>query len=118
MLFRRISKASEQLRGSVQIARADSPNGAISNEIHLARKQVKNVAKYLSNETKDGWMLENISDVMGNNVINIRDTKETMRKKLNSPDIKVRRLQAFYSLGIELALDVISGYFISQSKSA
>ena len=118
LLFRRIAKASEQLRGSVQIARADSPNGAISNELHKARKQVKNVAKYLSNESQQDWMLENISDVMNNSVIKITDSKEQMRKKLNSSDIKVKRLQAFYSLGIELALDVVSSYFVSQSKEA
>ena len=76
LLFRRIAKASEQLRGSVQIARADSPNGAISNELHKARKQVKNVAKYLSNESQQDWMLENISDVMNNSVIKITDSKE------------------------------------------
>lgn len=114
-LFNRIANLSDQLRGSVQISRADSPNGAISNELHKANRQVQAVDEYMARESEQNWGLEYITDIMNNGVVSVSDSRDEMRNKLLSRDIRVPRLQAFYSLGIELASDLISKYFISQS---
>ena len=116
-LFDRIANLANQLRGSVQISRADSPNGAISNELHKANRQVKAIDEYMGNASKPGWGIEYISDIMSNNVLVTSDSKKQMRAKLLSQDVRIPRLQAFYSLGIELAQDLISKYFISQSTA-
>lgn len=113
-LFNRIANLSDQLRGSVQISRADSPNGAISNELHKANRQVQAVSEYMARESEKDWGIDNISDIMGNHVVDLSMSKDEMRKKLL--DTKIPRLQAFYSLGIEFASELIAPYFMSQSR--
>lgn len=115
LLFNRIHNLAKQFRGAVGISRADSPNGAISNELHLANKQIDRIDQFMANASKNDWGIDNIQDIMRNGVLSLGDSKEIIRQKLHSENIKVPRLQAFYSLGIDLPMQVISKYFISQS---
>ena len=117
LLFDRIRSLADQLRPSVQISRADSPNGAIEHELHSANMQVRNVKKYMDRGAEPGWAIKHIEDIMANGVIKVTDSKKQMREKLLSGDVRVPRLQAFYSLGIELAQQLIARYFISQSPT-
>lgn len=108
-----ILSIANDLSTLTQISRADSPNGAIDISLAGAKVQVKKVEKYHKNSKNNYFTLYGIDEVISNNYISTDMSIEEIREKLrNSP---MPMLQAFYSLGIDTARQLISPYFFQCS---
>lgn len=115
LLFNRVARIADAFRGSIGISRADSPNGAVASTLYEMDQQIKRVDEYLAIAGEKDSPLEFMSDIMQNNLATANTSKENLREAfLKSP---VPRLQAFYSLGIEFAGQIISPYFMSESPA-
>ena len=109
MLMQHITKLASDLSGLTQIARADSPNGAIHNTIAGAKVQVAKVNRYMQRSKSKQFSITGIEDAMQNGYITSDMTVDEMRERLLKRQMPM--LQAFYSLGIELGTQVLSRYF-------
>jgi hypothetical protein len=108
-----ILSIANDLSTLTQISRADSPNGAIDISLAGAKVQVKKVEKYHKNSKNNYFTIYGIDEVISNNYISTDMSIEEIREKLrNSP---MPMLQAFYSLGIDTARQLISPYFFQCS---
>ena len=114
LLMEHIAKIAQDLSDLTQIARADSPNGAISTSIAGAKNQAQKVNLYARRSKSKGFTLTGITDIMQNDYITADMSTDQMREKLLKS--KMPMLQTFYSLGIELGNQVMGQYF-SQTTS-
>lgn len=111
--FSYLSALASSLNDTVQVYRADSPNGAIGRSIALAKLQTMNLNKLISTSKRVGYPLYGIDEVISNNFISPDMSIDKMRSKLT--ESKIPLLQAFYSLGIEFGMKRMSEYFIEAS---
>ena len=109
LLMKHIAEIAQDLSDLTQISRADSPNGAISTSIAGARNQVQKVNLYTKRSKSKNFTLTGLEDIMKNEYITADMSTDQMREKLLKSGMP--RLQAFYSLGIELGNKVMSQYF-------
>ena len=116
-LFCHLVRCADDFRGSVRISRADSPNGAIANTFEKANAQKRKVDMYMAKAESDNFTIENVSDIMKNDIANVNDSKAKLRAIFRDPNIKVPRLQIFYTLGIDLAQQLVGKWFVSQSPA-
>lgn len=114
LLMEHIAKIAQDLSDLTQIARADSPNGAISTSIAGAKNQAQKVNLYARRSRSKGFTLTGITDIMQNDYVTADMSTDQMREKLLKS--KMPMLQTFYSLGIELGNQVMGQYF-SQTTS-
>lgn len=113
-LMHSIIKIAQDLSDLTQISRADSPNGAINTSIAGAKVQTQKVNVYIKKSKLKTFTLAGITDIMQNNFITVDMSVDQMREKLLKS--KMPMLQAFYSLGIELASSVMGKYFSHTTK--
>lgn len=109
LLMEHISKIAQDLSDLTQIARADSPNGAIAISIAGAKNQTQKVNLYTRRSKSKGFTLTGIEDIMQNNYVTADMSVGQMREKFLKS--KMPMLQTFYSLGIELGSQVMGQYF-------
>lgn len=109
LLMRSIANMASDLSALTKISRADSPNGAVATSIAGAKIQTQNVNMYEINSKKPTFHLTGTQNIMKNDYITPDMSKDVMREKLMNH--KMPMLQAFYSLGIELANKTIAPYF-------
>ena len=105
----RASAIAEDISILTSMSRGDSPTGALEITLGKALNQVRKVGTFHRRVERGLSTLENIEKVITNKAININNDAKTIREKLNSKDISM--LQAFYTLGIENALPLMSRYF-------
>ena len=111
-VFANIVKVSEDLKKLTKISRADSPNGAIAHNIEEAVIQVRNVD--LIHIKEEDSTLEGLGQTLKNGLVDVRDSKSKMKATFMKS--RVPRLQAFHSLGIELALKMVGKYFVQTNR--
>lgn len=109
LLMVHISQIAQDLSDLTQIARADSPNGAISISIAGAKNQTRKVDLYARRAKTKGFTLTGLGDIMQNKYVTANMSREQMREKFLKS--KMPMLQTFYSLGIELGSQVMGQYF-------
>lgn len=109
MLVSHIANMASELSELTQISRADSPNGAIAISIAKYKNQVQKVYLYHRKSKEKNFHLTGIQDILRNGLVNSSMSRDTMREKLLAH--KMPMLQSFYSLGIEMAGQLISPYF-------
>lgn len=109
MLVNHIATMAEELSELTQISRADSPNGAIAISIAKYKNQVQKVFLYHRKSMEKNFHLTGTQDILRNGLVNSSMSRDTMREKLLAH--KMPMLQSFYSLGIEMAGQLISPYF-------
>jgi hypothetical protein len=109
LLMVHISQIAQDLSDLTQIARADSPNGAISTSIAGAKNQTRKVDLYARRAKTKRFTLTGLGDIMQNKYVTADMSREQMREKFLKS--KMPMLQTFYSLGIELGSQVMSQYF-------
>lgn len=104
-----ISQIAQDLSDLTQIARADSPNGAISTSIAGAKNQTRKVDLYARRAKTQNFTLTGLVNIMQNKYVTADMSREQMREKFLKS--KMPMLQAFYSLGIELGSQIMGQYF-------
>lgn len=109
LLMVHISKIAQDLSNLTKIARADSPNGAISTSIAGAKNQIRKVDLFARRAKTKGFTLTGLDNIMQNRYVTANMSRDQMREKFLKS--KMPMLQAFYSLGIELGSQVMSQYF-------
>jgi hypothetical protein len=109
LLMVHISQTAQDLSDLTQIARADSPNGAISTSIAGAKNQTRKVDLYARRAKTKRFTLTGLGDIMQNKYVTADMSREQMREKFLKS--KMPMLQTFYSSGIELGSQVMSQYF-------
>lgn len=106
-VMQRIVKAARDLGSINSISRADSSNAAIDITLGGAKNQTLKVAKLDKRRSFDTFSIGGMKDILKNiNTDNVETYKEQTK------EIEMPRLQAFYSLGIEMPLQVLSKYFL------
>lgn len=122
--FLDIIDLAEQLRPSVNISRADSPNGAIDITLAGANAQQIAVEKWKQQTRKKGFPFVGANKIVNNNLSEkngqIRPdlTEKELFDILSSDENQVKRLQAFYTLGVDNGVKAFKHYFLSQSDAA
>lgn len=109
LLMVHISQIAQDLSDLTQIARADSPNGAISTSIAGAKNQTRKVDLYARRAKTQNFTLTGLVNIMQNKYVTADMSREQMREKFLKS--KMPMLQTFYSLGIELGSQVMGQYF-------
>lgn len=109
LLMVHISQIAQDLSDLTQIARADSPNGAISTSIAGAKNQIRKVDLYARRAKTKAFTLTGLGDIMQNKYVTANMSRDQMREKFLKS--KMPMLQTFYSLGIELGSQVMGQYF-------
>ncbi len=109
LLMVHISQIAQDLSDLTQIARVDSPNGAISTSIAGAKNQTRKVDLYARRAKTKRFTLTGLGDIMQNKYVTANMSREQMREKFLKS--KMPMLQTFYSLGIELGSQVVGQYF-------
>lgn len=109
LLMVHISQIAQDLSDLTQIARADSPNGAISTSIAGAKNQTRKVDLYARRAKTKRFTLTGLGDIMQNKYVTASMSRDQMREKFLKS--KMPMLQTFYSLGIELGSQVMGQYF-------
>ena len=109
LLMVHISKIAQDLSDLTQIARADSPNGAISTSIAGAKNQTRKVDLYARRAKTKRFTLTGLDNIMQNKYVTANMSRDQMREKFLKS--KMPMLQTFYSLGIELGSQVMGQYF-------
>lgn len=104
---------SQDLNEVTGVSRADSPNGAISNSLAGAINQVHRVSALHRKANTSNFTLVGIDDVINNAVINPSMSIDEMREKLLNS--KMPMLQAFFSLGIDMGVQMMSPYYMLSS---
>lgn len=112
-LMSRLNKIASDLSGLTSISRADSPNGAIDITLAGARIQARKVDMYHESSKNKTFTLTGINDVIKNDIITNSMSIDDIRERLLNS--RMPMLQAFYSLGIDSARNIISPYFIQYS---
>ena len=113
LLMHRISKIADDLSGLTAISRADSPNGAIEITLAGARIQSRKVDIYHESSKNETFSLSGINKVIKNDIITNRMSIDDIRERLLKSPMPM--LQAFYSLGIDSARNIMAPYFIQYS---
>ena len=122
--FLDIVNLAEQLRPSINISIADSPNGAIDITLAGANAQQIAVEKWQKKTKKIDFPFVGADKIVNNDLSEkngqIRPdlSKEELFEILSSDENKVKRLQAFYTLGIDNGVKAFKHYFLSQSDAA
>lgn len=113
VVFANIVEMAEPMGDLTRISRADSPNGAIDTSIAGATIQRQRVLKFALQSTQRDFPLLGTDDTMQMEYLKPDMSKDQMRDKLLKS--RMPMLQAFYSLGIDLAFDVMSEHFSQAS---
>jgi hypothetical protein len=115
-LMANIVKCAEDLNNITQVSRADAPKGSIATVLGKARNQVAKTEALLKLSEDDSFTIGGLNKALiKNECVNQNDSLENMRDSLK--DSKMSRLQAFYSLGIRLPLQVMSSYFVQLNSN-
>ena len=101
---------SQDLNEVTGVSRADSPNGAISNSLAGAINQVHRVSALHRKANTSDFTLVGTDDVINTAVVNPNMSIDEMREKLMST--KMPMLQAFFSLGIDMGVQMMAPYFM------
>lgn len=109
LLMQHIATIAQDLSDLTKIARADSPNGAISISIAGVKNQVQKVNLYTRRAKSKRFTLTGLGHIMQNGYVTADMSTDQMREKLLKSEMPM--LQTFYSLGIELGSQVMSQYF-------
>ena len=112
--FEHIAKLAQQLNQTIQVYRADSPNGAIGNSIALAKSQTLKLEWLNTQSIIGAFNIVGIDKLLQSNYLSTNDSIDIIRKKLL--DAELPMLQAFYSLGIDLGYKSISNMFVESTK--
>jgi len=108
-LMEHIVKCASDLAELTGVSRADSPNGAIHHTLAGAKVQVSKVSALMSKSKSRNYSIAGLEESMQNNLITTSMTTDEKRAVLLKRQMPM--LQAFYSLGIELATDIIGKQF-------
>ena len=111
-VFSKIIQVSDDLKALTQVSRADSPNGAIKHNIEEAVIQLRAVDLIHIRENES--TLEGLGQTLKNRLVTIKDSRSKMKQTFMKS--RVPRLQAFHSLGIELALSMVGKYFVQTNR--
>lgn len=107
-----IGPIAQDVSELTKISRADSPNAAIATSISGAKVQVARAKRFLSRRTGDDrFALTGLDRVMDANV-NIGMSIDELRTQMFKT--KMPMLQAFFSLGIELPIQLIKEEYLPQ----
>jgi hypothetical protein len=111
-----IYNMSQDLSDLTRITRADSPNGAIGRSLAIAKKQTMDVELFNEKSRAGLLYLTGTEGIIANNVVSQKMGKiEKLQRFMSS---KIPMLQAMYSLGIELGLEIDKKYFVQLSDYA
>ena len=109
-----IVKCASEMSTLTQISRADSPAGGMLNTIGGAKVQVAKVDDVKLRAKEDKYPFIGMEDVIDNTSVTLSMPENQLRTILL--DKKMPKLQAFYSLGIQLGVDVLSKFFPQANK--
>lgn len=104
-----IHKMANALNELNKLSRSDSPSSAIKPSLSAAKNQARALDWYMSEANKKEFPLVGVQDTIKNRYITPDMSVDQMREKLLK--CKMPLLQAFYSLGIELAGRTMSDYY-------
>ncbi len=104
-LFLHILTMADTLSEMTQICRADSPNGAIATSLAGYKVQVEKVRRMVNNSTYKNFPFVGVTEILSNNKVNPSMSKSEMKSKFM--ESRLSTLQAFYSLGIDMAKDTL-----------
>lgn len=90
--------------------RADSPNGALEVTLEDANLQRRRLKVLYEKSMMEGCPIAGLSAMIKNSFLSLSMSKDKKRETLLKS--KQPMLQAFYSLGIDLAQDLASPYFV------
>lgn len=90
--------------------RADSPNGALEVTLEDANLQRRRLKVLYEKSMMEGCPIAGLSAMIKNSFLSLSMSKDKKRETLLRS--KQPMLQAFYSLGIDLAQDLVSPYFV------
>lgn len=113
-VFTKIVKLANDLSMINSISRFDSPNGAIDTSLGGAKSQILSINKVAALlGTKHFSIGDPKGSILRNGRVSITQSIDELRETLNRG--QNARLKAFYSLGVELPMQLMSKFFISQS---
>lgn len=99
---------SKDLGEVTKVSRADSPNGAIKHTLQDAVLQKRDVDLLHMNHKKT--TIQGLNNIIKNDFITGNESVDRMIEMF--VDCGTPRLQAFYTLGIDLPLKIVSKYFV------
>lgn len=109
-LFSKFVEVADLFGELTQCTRADSPNGALAVTLAEANIQRRRVTLLHRKARKPDCPIIGLDDFIKNSYLSTSDSKDDMREALYRS--RQPMLQAFYSLGIDLAQDLISKHFV------
>ena len=109
-LFSKFVEVADLFGELTQCTRADSPNGALAVTLAEANIQRRRVTLLHRKARKPDCPIIGLDDFIKNSYLSTSDSKDDMRESLYRS--RQPMLQAFYSLGIDLAQDLISKHFV------
>lgn len=113
LMYSVILPIAEKVNNLTMISRADSMNGAAAITIGGIQTQVRALTAFHRQSKQSDFPLTGLSSIIQNGLVTPSMSKKELRQRLRTS--KMQRIQAFYSLGIELPLNLISDYFVQMS---
>ena len=110
-----IQRIADDLSTLTNMSRADSTNGAIATTVAQALNQKRKVEVFTKKAAAGKTAITNVEGVIKNGKITADMDIDEMRMHLDDGDVAM--LQAFYSLGIEMALPLMARYFPQVSQA-
>ena len=110
-----IQRIANDLSTLTNMSRADSTNGAIATTVAQALNQKRKVEVFTKKAAAGKTAITNVEGVIKNGKITADMDIDEMRMRLDDGDVAM--LQAFYSLGIEMALPLMARYFPQVSQA-
>ena len=111
--FTRFVEVADVMKSVTTSTRADSPNGAIAITPEKAEIQRRNIDLIHIMAKEEDCPVKGLDNVIGNRVLSLGMTKDQMREALLNTQQPM--LQGFYSLGIDLAQDLVGKYIMESS---
>lgn len=109
MLLSSIHSMATTLNSLTRISRADTPNGAVDISFAGAEIQRFAVQDFLNQSGNISFPFSGVECVIKNNVVTPDMDVNEIRNKLSNSEMPM--LQAFYSLGIDMAVETLGKYF-------
>lgn len=108
--MRLIAEDAEVLAEATRINRADSPNGAVAVSLSGALNQIYRVRNFHDKKTP----FTGTDTLIRTNVVSFSANRDQMREVFNYSNMPM--LQAFFTLGIESSVSLMSPYFAQLSR--
>ena len=109
-LFSEFMAVADLFGELTQCTRADSPNGALAVNLAEANIQRRRLTLLHRKARRADCPIIGLDDFISNNFLSVNDSKDAKREALYRS--RQPMLQAFYSLGIDLAQDLIAKHFV------